>query len=55
MSPTGIKAIIIREGVEAALVLIYELVTALMRELEVKPPADAPPEVSQPDTTTKED
>ena len=55
MSPTGIKAIIIREGVEAAVVLVYDLVTALMRELDVKSSIPAPSDPPQPDIITKED
>ena len=54
MSPTGIKAIIVREGVEAALLLVYQLVTKLMDELEVKQPLLPPPDASQPDTTTED-
>lgn len=53
MLQTGIKAVLIREGVEAAVVLLYQMLMMLMEELDVKLSPQASPDDSQPDTTTE--
>lgn len=54
MSPTELKAIIVREGIEAALVLVYELVVKMVDELNVQRPPETPIEPSPPVTTKEE-